>query len=816
MRNTLDRTLFTHARIPILLIDPQDGRIVDANAAASDFYGYALPTLKALTIFDINTLSAKQISEEMNHAITTGKAHFLFSHRLADGSLCSVEVHTGPLLVDGRELLYSIIHDISERRKTEAALARSEARLAELAEHQRAILESTNFAVIATNISGIITSINAATEKMLGYSHTELIGKQSPDIFFEPTYLNGPINAQPATFINLIEVNKGKNHESLFLRKGGNAFFVELSLSSMTDLNGKISGYLIVAEDITQRKETEAELRIAATAFQTQEAMFITDTNNIILRVNRAFTDVTGYSSEEAVGKKPTLLQSGRQSPNFYRSLWKKLLQNNFWQGEIYNKRKNGEIFPEWLNITAVKDSHGETSHYVASFTDITEYKQREEAIHNLAYYDPLTQLPNRRLLLDRIKQTMLSNTRHDKYGALLLIDLDNFKKLNDTQGHDVGDLLLIEVAQRILGQLRSEDTVARLGGDEFVVMLNDLDSRLEVAAQNTEIVAEKIRNAINKPFLLRGHEYHNSPSIGISIFHNQEISVDKLLKHADTAMYQAKHSGRNTIRFFDPATQAAMESRVQLEVMLREAIPAQLKLYYQPQIDKDGHINGAEVLLRWIHPEKGMISPAEFIPLAEDSGLILPIGDWVMDTACSQLKQWENNTITQHLHLAVNVSAKQFRQADFVDNVLAILQKTGAPPQKLKLELTESLLIDDIDGVVNKMTALKAIGVSFSLDDFGTGFSSLSYLKTLPLDQLKIDQSFVRDILTDPNDAAIARTVIALAQSLGLGVIAEGVETELQRGFLSTHGCDNYQGYLFGRPMPLADFEHHCQNYAR
>jgi diguanylate cyclase (GGDEF)-like protein len=435
--------------------------------------------------------------------------------------------------------------------------------------------------------------------------------------------------------------------------------------------------------------------------------------------------------------------------------------------------------------------------------------KQAEDQISNLAFYDPLTQLPNRRLFIDRLKQTLAASTRNERYGALLFIDLDNFKTLNDNFGHQIGDLLLQQVAQRFATCVRDSDTVSRLGGDEFVIMLDNLSADALVAASQTEAVGEKILHTFNLPFQLANYLYHSSCSIGMALFTDHQEGVDELLKRADLAMYRAKDAGRNTMRFFDPEMQAVAESRAALEADLRAAIvKEQFHLYYQTQVVEEGRHTGVEVLVRWIHPDRGMVAPGEFIPLAEATGLILEIGHWVLETACKQLALWALQPELAHLTVAVNVSAYQFRLENFVELVLEVLDQTGANPHRLKLELTESLLVENVEDIIAKMIALKHKGVSFSLDDFGTGYSSLSYLKRLPLDQLKIDQSFVRDILTDSNDAAIAKMVIALAESMGLTVIAEGVELAEQCRFLAKLGCRTYQGYLFSRPLPLTEFE--------
>ena len=454
---------------------------------------------------------------------------------------------------------------------------------------------------------------------------------------------------------------------------------------------------------------------------------------------------------------------------------------------------------------------------FVVLSRDITERKQAEDEIHQLAFHDPLTGLPNRRLMLDRLGHALTNCDRLERHGALLMIDLDNFKLLNDTLGHDVGDQLLRDVSLRLKSCLREGDTAARLGGDEFVVILEGLDTHAGTAAAQAEVVASKIKVALEAPYILSipsagdaavARSHPSTASIGVCLFRDNGDTPDTLMKHADTAMYQAKADGRNRVRFFDPAMEHALAERATLEHELSKAISdGHLLLHYQPQVHRDGRVLGAEALVRWQHPALGMVSPANFIPLAEQSGLILPIGHWVLEQACHQLVAWSANPATEHLTLAVNVSAHQLRQADCVEQVTRLLATTGVKPERLKLELTESLLVTDIEGIIAKMTQLKALGVGFSLDDFGTGYSSLSYLRRLPMDQLKIDQSFVRDVLTDAGDASIARTIVALGQSLGLNVIAEGVETEAQRDFLAANGCQCYQGYFYSRPLPIADF---------
>jgi diguanylate cyclase (GGDEF)-like protein len=475
----------------------------------------------------------------------------------------------------------------------------------------------------------------------------------------------------------------------------------------------------------------------------------------------------------------------------------------------MWDRRKNGQIYPKWMTITAVKDNTGKTTEYVAIFSDITNRKEAEEKILHLAFYDALTELPNRRLLQDRISLALTASTRSQKYGAILFLDMDRFKALNDMLGHDYGDLLLIDVAQRILCCVREADTVARLGGDEFVVLIEDVDGQVEEASQKVALIAEKIRASLATAYQLKEYEYHSSPSIGVNLYRGHEESVDTLLKRADMAMYQAKEAGRNVVRFFDPTMQQSVETHAALEADLHHAVSdGQLRLFYQIQVDNDQQPLGAEALVRWIHPKRGMVSPAQFIPVAEESSLILDIGHWVMEAACRQLALWSQHEQTRDLELAVNVSARQFKEHGFVENIAAVIRSHQVNPARLKLELTENMILTDIADVVVKMNALKALGIKLSMDDFGTGYSSLSYLKRLPLDQLKVDQSFVRDIATDPNDAIIVQTIINMARNFHLNVIAEGVETEAQLAFLKHHGCMAHQGYLFGKPVPVEEFE--------
>jgi diguanylate cyclase (GGDEF)-like protein/PAS domain S-box-containing protein len=553
---------------------------------------------------------------------------------------------------------------------------------------------------------------------------------------------------------------------------------------------------------------------------QAADGIMITDTNGTILFVNPAFTKMTGYSSTEAVGQSTQVLKSGRQPLGFYEELWSAVQSGKVWQGELINRRKDGTFYNEEMRIAPVRDAHGKTTGYIAIKRDVTERiqnmqalavlnaKAAEQEINRLAFYDPLTGLPNRRLLLDRLEKSTAFSIRKGRKRALLVIDLDDFMMLNDTLGYETGDLMLQEIALRLTACLREGDTVARQDGDEFIVLLEDLSETLEDAAAQAKGVAEKLLTRVNQPYRLSAQECRITCCIGLTVFGNDQESAKGALQQADIAMYRAKETGRNSLHLFVPALQAAVNTRASMENDIRQAISGnQFTLYYQAQMDL-GHLVGAEALLRWKHPTRGLVLPDEFISIAEESGLIVPLGNWVLETACRQIAAWANHKESASISVAVNISAYQFRQRNFVDQVLEALNISGANPRNLKLELTESVLLHNVEDVIAKMTDLKSYGVSFSVDDFGTGYSSLTYLKRLPLDQLKIDRSFIRDILIDVSSGAIAQSIISMSGAMGLSVIAEGVETEKQRQSLDSMGCHSFQGYLFSRPVPLEDFQ--------
>ena len=692
---------------------------------------------------------------------------------------CQVTLHNGKTIK-----LTGAFQDITERKLIENKLKESEERFA------LAMMGSQDGLWDWNLLTGKVY-FSPRWKNMLGYAENEI-----ENIFSEWERLVHPeeldrVLSNIQYFLN----NKAINYTAEFKmqHKDGNYINILSRAFAVEGLDGKITRLVGTHVDISERKLAEqALLEEKAIAYEALKSLdnqkraldehsivATTDVRGRITYVNEKFCTISGYSQDELLGKNHRIINSGRHPKEFFEALYHTITAGKVWHGEICNLNKNGNIY--WVETTILPfiGDDGKPQEFIAIRNDITERKLAEEEIKSLAFNDPLTQLPNRRLLVDRLSRALAASTRSGQCGALLFIDLDHFKTLNDTLGHDVGDVLLQQVAARLTANVREGDTVSRLGGDEFVVLLEGLsEEKIEAAAQ-TKDVAEKILRALNQPYQLDAHLHHSTASIGANLFIGHEQPYVELLKQADIAMYQSKNEGRNIIRFFNPKMQEEISNRVVLESELRKAIKQkQFELYYQIQVDKAGRPSGAEALIRWQHPERGTTSPFNFIPLAEETGLILPIGQWVLDSACAQLKIWEKNPLTRDLLLAVNVSAKQFFQSDFVEHVLASITRHDINPSHLKLELTESMLVDNINDIIGKMEALSKIGVRFSLDDFGTGYSSLQYLKILPLNQLKIDKSFVRDIATDSSDRAIVRTIVTMARSLDINVIAEGVET--------------------------------------
>lgn len=755
--------------------------------------------------YDLNSYSAVKYINEQNLAIiasidTAKLVSSYFSHIIWPTAL----------------FVAIILLGIRLNAAAHTRISESNSRVHELGEWQKTILESTEYSIISTDINGVIVSFNKGAQKMLGYEPEEVIGKFTPLLFHDTNEiqrdaewlskkLEYPVEFGFKVLVLKAQFEVSSNKECTYIRKDGARIDVQLNFTELRNSEGILTGYLGLAYDVSEKHKADAELRIAAIAFESQAGILVTDKNQKILRVNKAFTDITGYKLSDVVGLTPKILQSGYTSNSVYKEMMHDLETVGQWQGELSSKRKDGSIFQELITVTAVRDSNGTLSNYVSAFVDITDRKESELQIRKLAFYDPLTSLPNRRLLMDRLEHAIGASSIHGHYSALLFLDLDNFKAINDTMGHAHGDALLVQVATRLQKCVKSSDTVARLGGDEFVVMLENISEDINSAVIEVERVGELIMGELTAAYIIKDRTFYNTCSIGASLFLDESLTVDDIIKQADMAMYQAKADGKNLLRFFNVRMQEIVSTRVELERDFHIALEhAQFEVYYQPQIDINGCLIGLEALVRWNHPTRGVVSPLEFIPFAEETGLIIPLSNFVLREAClflGRIKQYHSG-----LTVAVNISAKQFKQKNFVQDMLNIVRDTGASYSDIKLELTESLLLDNVEATIERMMLLKTRGFGFALDDFGTGYSSLVYLKKLPLDQLKIDQGFVRDLLTDPNDAAIASTIVALGRTLNISVLAEGVENMAQLKFLEDKGCYLYQGYMVSKPLPAAE----------
>lgn len=791
--------LYELSRLGIALAS-MSGRFIELNASFCAICGYEAQELKNLDYWKL-TPEKYAATEAIELETIKRTGHFgpyEKEYIRKDGSLIPVSL-SGVLITgqDDQPYIWCIVEDITERKHREEQIG-----------DQRHLLETVNDNVQANvyikDEDGRYLYVNQTVATVFGRPIADILGKS--DIEIHP-----PQTARRLMAFDSDVILNGVRHaaeEMVPDESGAHRYY--WSVKMPIAIRNHPHALIGFSTEITERKVAEEAQRIASTAFESLQSTFITDANKVILRVNKAFTEVTGYTLQEAVGQTPALLKSERQNAAFYSAMWDSISRTGTWQGEIWNRRKNGDVYPEHLNISSVKNETGLVTHYVGTFIDLTSDKAAEEQSWKLAYTDALTGLPNRLMLIVRLQQAVMAAEKQNYQGALLIVNLDHFKNINDSLGHDLGDEVLKCIANRLSALVQREcDTVARLGADEFGVLLDHLSPDLETALQEAETVTRRILEAIREPYQITNSQLTFTASIGITLLGKKQEQILASLKRAELAMFQAKSSGGNDLQFFAPQMQATVNARVALEAALREAVQTQqFTLHYQAQVSDSEGIIGVEALLRWFDPKRGMISPAEFIPLVEENGLILPIGAWVLETACQQLAAWAHQPRMAHLSIAVNVSARQFRESSFVDQVLTALERSGANPNLLKLEPTESVLITNIEDVIAKMTALREHGVGFSIDDFGTGYSSLVYLKRLPLEQLKIDQGFVRDILTSPDDAAIVRAIIAMATSMGMGVIAEGVETEAQRDFLSSLGCHTYQGYLFSKPLPVAEFE--------
>jgi diguanylate cyclase (GGDEF)-like protein/PAS domain S-box-containing protein len=814
------RATFEQAAVGILHTS-LDGHILRCNQRFADMIAYRVDEIAGMRFQQITAPEDLAKSNRALQCMTayagigTGPSVWEKRYVRKDGSLTWVKLTISIQRDDGGRALHyiTVVEDINERKAAEERLAATQEALRVSEERYRTTFQMSIDAVAINRLSdGLYIDVNKAFLDVTGYERQEVLGRSSLEL---------GIWADPNDRLRIIEelrVNSiGHNLEVQFRKKNGTVVWGLISVS-VIQITGEPC-ILSVSRDISDSKAAEMRLAKAQEALRSSEERYRTTfqmsidaininrfSDGVFVDANEAFLSFVGCQREEVIGRTSQDLNFWVDSRDRQRMLDILRLHSRCRDLVAQFRTKNGELV--WGQMSGSLIDVDGIPCILSVTRDISNTKAAEDEIRHLAFYDPLTGLPNRRLLLERLRQSLSASSRTKRKRALLFVDLDNFKNLNDTLGHQTGDLLLQEVASRLATCIRKADTVARLGGDEFVVMLEDLSDIPEEAAGEAEAVSEKILAAIDQPYWLSGRECFSTSSIGITVFGDKRESTNEVLQQADIAMYQAKTAGRNTMRFFAPALQAAVNARAAMEEDLRHAIKtSQFVLYYQPQVDCTRLI-GAEALVRWNHPKRGLLAPGEFIHLAEETGLILPLGEWVLETACTQIAAWASQVETAHLSVSVNISARQFRQPDFVEQVLAALDRTGANPKNLKLELTESMLVDNIEDVIAKMTEFKSHGLGFSLDDFGTGYSSLAYLKRLPLDQLKIDRSFVRDILEDVGSRAIAQSVISLGRALSLSVIAEGVETEEQLGYLTRLGCHTFQGFLFSRPLPLQEFE--------
>ena len=686
---------------------------------------------------------------------------------------------------------------IAERKRTEEILRDSEAILS-------ATINTALDAVVQMDEAGIITRWNTQAEEIFGWKQEAAIGRMLHETIIPPQYREAHTRGMKHFLASGEGPVLNKRFEILALHHDGHEFPIEVSITPL-----KIAGqheFSAFIRDITERNKAVEELHLAAMVYQnSSEAMSVTDSKGNIVSINPAFTEITGYTLEDVVGRNARILSSGRHDHEFYRAMWEAINSTGQWQGEIWNRRKNGELYMEWLTINAIYHDDGSLHRYFSLFSDITKKKESEELIWQQANFDTLTGLPNRRMFYDRLAQEIKKSHRSNLPMALMLLDLDHFKEVNDTLGHAQGDVLLVEAARRIAGCVRESDTVARLGGDEFIVILSELED-----VNSVERIAQSIIERLVAPIQLQQDTAFVSASIGITLYPNDAQNIDTLITNADQAMYLAKNSGRNRLSYFTAALQIAAKNRLRLSNDLRGALAdQQFRVFYQPIVTlANGVIHKAEALLRWQHPTRGFISPAEFIPVAEETGMIIDIGDWVFREVASQAAHWRASHYAK-FQISVNVSPVQFRHHGTNFNAwLDYLQKLGLPGQNIVMEITEGLLLDADTAVTDQLLAFRDAGIRISLDDFGTGYSSLSYLKKFDIDYLKIDQSFVRDLEEDPDDRALCEAIIVMAHKLGLKVIAEGVETEQQRDLLVAYGCDYAQGWLYSKAVPPEQFE--------
>ncbi len=775
--------LFESASDCLLILDLH-GTIIDINESGSFRLGYTKDEMigQPISKFDSPDF-ASHVKERIAEVIQKGSGRFESAHIHKDGTVIPVEVNTRLIELDGKKLLFSIIRDVTKRKKYEDDLKARE-------EKYRAVIETSADGFWMADATGKLLEVNDVYVKQSGYSREELLTMKISDLEAK----ENPEDTK--AHIDKLLTEGHDRFESLHRRKDGSIWPVEIVTNFWPIEDGIFFVFII---DITERKKSLEQLHLMALVFQhAVEAMLITDKNNRIININESFAKLTGYTLDDVQNKNPKILASGRENKDFYKQMWRSILEEGSWQGEVYDRRKDGSIYPKYLSINTVRNSENEIAFFIGSFMDITERKLAENKIRKLAYSDTLTGLHNRLSLISQFEQELSIAKRSYSVLAMLFIDLDRFKVINDTLGHQAGDLLLIEVSERIRTAISAHDVVARLGGDEFVVILNQLTS-IEDAAS----VAMTIIERISDPYELEGHRLITSASIGISGYPNDGKDATSLMQNADTAMYQAKNEGGKNFKFFNHEMNQKALERLNVENGLYRALEKEeFEIYYQPQISRDGNIEGVEALIRWNHPTDGLIPPDRFIPVAEETGIILPVGRWIVENACRALRRWmdSGHSISR---IAVNLSIHEFLQDGFDEFLIEILQKTGISPHNLELELTESMAMTNPEKFTKVMHSIKETGIRLSIDDFGTGYSSLAYLGRFPIDTIKLDRSFIEQMQTSKTVLAIIVSTIELAGKLGMDIIAEGVQTGAQSVKLFEYGCKLQQGFYFSKPIP-------------
>lgn len=766
------------------------GRIIDANPAAEELFCRTIEDMRGKPLLHI-------IMPAHRHLITsgsqscTGQTHEVECIR-ADGSTFPSTLREKLIESDGRQIRVSAFQNIAERRLQESQMRQT------LAE-QQAILESLTVGVVFTRARKFVW-VNRRLEQMFGYDEGEMNG-QSTEIYYQD-------KAAWTDFGNTIypALAAGETYTGeRWMRRKDGALILCRAQGRAVDADNPLLGAIWLLEDITDQRRAEESLQLTAGVFEnSSEGIFVADAERRIIRTNRSFSIITGLREVEVIGERPEFLRSPHQRDDFYSYLWSSVDSLGQWQGEVWITRRSGESVPIWISVNSIRSDRERVAHYVATFSDITERKRIEAHLKFQATHDALTLLPNRILFMDRLESAMQRAQRENGQFAVMFFDLDRFKIINDTLGHHIGDQLLRGVADRLTQEFGKRAVIARMGGDEFMLLLESIES-----PQHAPEFAQQVVECLQQPFNIQEYEIISTGSVGVCLYPQDGENIETLLKHADSAVYRAKERGRNTFQLFTADINANSLERLSIEQGLRRALEREeLFLVYQPQISvATGRMVGMEALIRWRHPTRGLVPPLQFIPLAEETGLIVKIGEWVLRTACRQLAAWRAAGWSD-LRVAVNLSGRQFKQHNLLESIDQVLISTGVPPEALELEITESVAMEDAAAAASVLQSLADKGVALSIDDFGTGYSSLAYLKSFPIDTLKIDRSFVRDIDRDPNDAAIARAIIAMAHSLGLKVIAEGVETRSHLEFLRGVGCDEMQGYLFSPPVSPQEVE--------